>query len=184
MIYAYIPYIETGANGFSLFHKDTEHTMTRLGEINGIIYVYAPFISIQDERIAWQEVILNDEQKEILRAQVMVQSKKLFARLKVADIGDIYDLVADAMKLIEFNMMLTARLAGDLWGTNPIEETKKAEYAGRNKEFLDAVETGTITFRGDFDNMDTLMARMMNRYSDINKIVRDEYISELKRVGL
>ena len=81
-------------------------------------------------------------------------------------------------------MMLTARLAGDLWGTNPIEEAKKAEYAGRNKAFLDAVEAGAITLRGDFEDMDTVMARLMGRVSTINELVRDHYVSELQRVGL
>ena len=104
--------------------------------------------------------------------------------MKVEDIGDVYDLIADAMKLIEFNMMLTARLAGDMWGTNPIPEDKKALYAARNKGFLYAVEAGDITLRGDFDDMDTLMATLMSRYSQINEVVRDAYVNELKRVGL
>lgn len=81
-------------------------------------------------------------------------------------------------------MMLTARLAGDLWGTNPIDDTKKTEYAGRNKAFLDAVEAGAITLRGDFEDMDTVMERLMGRVSRVNELVRDTYVNELKRVGL
>lgn len=184
MIYRYIPYKEDGAFGVTLFHKDEDNTMSTLGEIDGHTYVYAPTQSAQDERLAWEEVTLDNAQKETLRAQMMAQNKKAFARMKVEDIGDVYDLIADAMKLIEFNMMLTARLAGDMWGTNPIPEDKKALYAARNKGFLDAVEAGAITLRGDFDDMDTLMTRMMSRYSQINEVVRDAYVNELKRVGL
>jgi len=184
MIYAYKPYIETGPDGFSLFHKDEEQVMTRLGEIDEIVFVYSSTLSIQDERLGWGEVILSDMQRAELKTQMMAQNKKAFARMKVEDIGDVYDLIADAMKLIEFNMMLTARLAGDIWGTNPIPEDKKALYAARNKGFLDAVEADAITLRGDFDDMDTLMARLMSRYSQINEVVRDVYVSELKRVGL
>ena len=184
MIYRYKPYKEDGAFGITLFHKDEDNTMSVLGEMEGYVYVYSPETSAQDERLAWEEVILDDAQKETLRAQMMAQSRKAFARMKVEDIGDVYDLIADAMKLIEFNMMLTARLAGDVWGTNVIPEDKKALYAARNKGFLDAVEAGAITLRGDFDDMDTLMARLMSRYSRINEVVRDAYVNELKRVGL
>lgn len=184
MIYRYKPYQEQGVFGFTLFHKDEDNVMSTLGEIDGHTYVYAPAQSAQDARLVWEEVTLDNAQKETLRAQMMAQNKKAFARMKVEDIGDVYDLIADAMKLIEFNMMLTARLAGDMWGTNPIPEDKKALYAARNKGFLDAVEAGAITLRGDFDDMDTLMTRMMSRYSQINEVVRDTYVSELKRVGL
>lgn len=184
MICRYKPFKKEGAFGVTLFHKDEAQNMSVLGELDGYVYVHTPEQSIQDEKLKWEEVTLNDVQKEALKAQMMIQNKKAFARLKVEDIGDVHDLIADAMKLIEFNMMLTARLAGDVWGTNLIPEGEKAIYAARNKDFLDAVEVGAITLRGDFDDMDTLMARLMSRYSKINEVVRDEYINELKKVGL
>ena len=180
MIYQYIPYIEAGVNGYVL-HARLGEEDTRIGEVDGIHYVHSLAPMEQDERIGFKEATLTPELKEKLKA---VRPHKAFARMKVEDIGDVYDLIADAMKLIEFNMMLTARLAGDMWGTNPIPEDKKALYAARNKGFLDAVEAGAITLRGDFDDMDTLMARMMSRYSQINEVVRDAYVNELKRVGL
>ena len=183
MIYRYKAYKEEGAFGVTLFHKD-EDGMTTLGEIDGLTYVYAPNLSVQDERLGWSEVVLDDELKNSLRQSFVFSNHKQFARAKIEAVGDVYDLIADAMKLIEFNMMLTARLVGDMWGTNPIPEDKKALYAARNKGFLDAVEAGAITLRGDFDDMDTLMARLMSRYSQINEVVRDTYVSELKRVGL
>ena len=180
MIYQYIPYIEAGVNGYVL-HARLGEEDTRIGEVDGIHYVHSLAPMEQDERIGFKEATLTPELKEKLKA---VRPHKAFTRMKVEDIGDVYDLIADAMKLIEFNMMLTARLAGDLWGTNPIEEAKKAEYAGRNKAFLDAVEAGAITLRGDFEDMDTVMARLMGRVSTINELVRDHYVSELQKVGL
>ena len=185
MIFKYKLFTEAGVNGFTIYPKvlDTEE-LVQLGSIDGWNYAYSDTVQEQDERIGWQEVTLESAQKEALKAQMMAQSRKAFARMKVEDIGDVYDLIADAMKLIEFNMMLTARLAGDVWGTNVIPEDKKALYAARNKGFLDAVEAGAITLRGDFDDMDTLMARLMWRYSKINEVVRDAYVNELKRVGL
>ena len=109
---------------------------------------------------------------------------KEFLRMKLLPIGDVHDMIADCMKLIEFNMMLTARLAGDVWGTNPIEANKKALYAARNKGFLDAVDAGAITLRGDFDDMDVVMSRIFSKVSLINETVRDNYVSKLQEVGL
>jgi hypothetical protein len=145
MIYQYKPYTQEGAYGVTLFHKDENQDMVTLGEVDGFTYVYAPNLSAQDERLGWQEVVLDEALKNSLRQGFVFSNHKHFARAKIEAVGDVYDLVADAMKLIEFNMMLTARLAGDLWGTNPIDPSKKAEYAGRNKAFLDAVEAGAIS---------------------------------------
>ena len=186
MIYKYKRYLEEGVNGFVLMLKGTQEVQpSYLGEIDGWEYAYLPEAVEQDERIQSSIVELSTTEKEELRKQRFTDVRKLAARSHInSDIGDVYDLVADAMKLIEFNMMLTARLAGDLWGTNPIEEAKKAEYAGRNKAFLDAVEAGDITLRGDFEDMDTVMARLMGRVSTINELVRDHYVSELQKVGL
>ena len=184
MIYRYKPYKEDGIYGITLFHKDEKQELITLGEVDGFTYVYAPTQSVQDARLGWEEVVLDDALKNSLRQSFVFNNHKHFARAKIEAVGDVYDLVADAMKLIEFNMMLTARLAGELWGTNPIDATKKAEYAGRNKAFLDAVEAGAITLRGDFEDMDTVMARLMGRVSTINELVRDHYVSELQKVGL
>ena len=180
MTYKYKVFTEAGVNGYTLHAKMGEND-TLLGVINGWHYMHSDAPQEQDVRIEFQEVVLSADEKEQLKLQ---RPNKSFARMKLEDVGDMQDFIADAMKLIEFNMMLTARLAGDLWGTNPIEESKKAEYAGRNKAFLDAVEAGAITLRGDFEDMDTVMARLMGRVSTINELVRDHYVSELQKVGL
>ncbi len=180
MIYKYKMFIEAGVNGYTLHAKTTE-TDTRLGEIDGWSFVHSTLPQEQDARIEWQEVILSDTQKELLKAQ---RPNKSFARMKLEDVGDMQDFIADAMKLIEFNMMLTARLAGDLYGTNPIDPETKEVYKARNKAFLDAVGSGEITLRGDFDNMDVVMARLLARVSKTNQIVRDNYVAEMQRIGL
>lgn len=184
MIYSYIPYVEDGPTGFSLRHKDENNEMTELGVIGGVVYVYAPNVTTQDARLQWATVVLSDEQKELLRNSMRAKNHKNFARTKIEEVGDVYDLLADAMKLIEFNMMLTSRLAGDIWGTHPINAETKALYAARNGGFLDAVGAGAITLRGDFDDMNVLMGKIMSRYTQINIIVRDSYVGELQRVGL
>jgi len=158
--------------------------MSELGELGGVVYVYAPSATEQDTRIQWTAVTLDDDLRDRLRNSYMARTRKAFARMKIEEVGDVYDLLADAMKLIEFNMMLTSRLAGDLWGTHPINAETKAIFSARNGAFLDAVAAGAVTLRGDFDDMNVLMGKMMSRYSHINQIVRDNYVAELQRVGL
>ena len=182
MLFKYKPFIEEGVNGYTLHAKTTE-TDTRLGEIDGWSYIHSNEPQEQDARIEWSDVTatITAEEKELLKLQ---RPNKSFARTKLEDVGDIQDFLADAMKLIEFNMMLTARLAGDLYGTNPIDPATKEVYKARNKAFLDAVDAGAITLRGDFDNMDVVMARLLSRVSKTNEIVRDNYVAEMQRVEL
>lgn len=180
MTYKYKVFTEAGVNGYTLHAKMGEND-TLIGVINGWHYVHSDAPQEQDVRIEFQEVVLSADEKEQLKLQ---RPNKSFARMKLEDVGDIQDFIADAMKLIEFNMMLTARLAGDLYGTNPIDAATKEVYKARNKVFLDAVDAGQITLRGDFDNMDVVMARLLERVSKTNQIVRDNYVAEMQRVGL
>lgn len=180
MIYSYRPYTMEGVNGYTLNAQLSEDD-TRLGEIDGVVYIHSPSPMEQDARIEFGEAALTPELKEKLK---QLRPDKEFVRMKVADIGDMQDMLADAMKLIEFNMMLTARLAGDIYGTNLIDTETKEVYKARNKAFLDAVDAGAITLRGDFDNMDIIMARLLTRVSKINETVRDVYVAEMQRVEL
>lgn len=180
MIFKYKVFTEAGVNDYTL-HAKMGESDTALGVMDGWHYVHSDAPLEQDARIEFQEVTLTDTEKELLKLQ---RPHKEFARMKLESVGDVQDFVADAMKLIEFNMMLTARLAGDIYGTNPIDATTKEVYKARNKAFLDAVDAGLITLRGDFDNMDVVMARLLSRVSKTNEIVRDNYIAEMQRVGL
>lgn len=180
MIYKYRHFTEEGPNGYTL-HARLGEDDTLIGVIDGWTYVHSNAHQEQDARIQFQQVAPTDAEKQQLRDQ---RKNKEFARMKLKSVGDIEDFIADAMKLIEFNMMLTARLAGDLWGTNPIDPAIKSIYAARNQTFLDAVDAGAITLRGNFDDMDTVMQRLLVRISETNQIVRDNYIAELQRLEI
>ena len=52
-------------------------------------------------------------------------------------------------------------LAAYLWGTHPIDPATKTAYAARNGALLDAVASGGLTLRGDFDDMDVVMQRLL-----------------------
>jgi hypothetical protein len=186
MYYKYKKYIENSPNGTSLDVRGTEENkVTHLGSIDGWDYAHAEDVLELDERLQATAVELTENEKDLLRKQVYAIGQKAGTRHFIAkDIGDVHDLLADAFKLIEFNMMLTARLAGDWLETNPIEPVTKAVYAARNKAFLDAVDGGEITLRGDFDNMDLVMSRLLARTSRSNEIARDYYVTEMQRIGL
>lgn len=170
----------SGVNGYTL-HPYLGDDDIRIGEINREIYFYSEAPQSQHVDLVLEEVVLTDELREQLKALL---PHKEFVRMKVSDIGDTKDLIADAMKLIEFNMTLTARMAGDLWGTNPIDAATKEVYKARNKAFLDAIDAGLVTLRGDFDNMDVVMARLLARVSKTNETVRDNYTEKMKACGL
>lgn len=183
MICKYKKYTESGHSGLSL---DLAGEGVRyLGNIDGWDYAYLPEDVVQDDRLQATIVELSDEGKADLRKQQFVLAQKSYARVHIEhEVGDIYDLLADAMKMIEFTLVLASRFAGDAWGTNPIDPAKKEEFMVRNKAFLDAVDAGEVTMRGDFDDMDVVMHKMFERVSKINTIVRDKYLSELVEVGL
>lgn len=180
MTYKYKPFIEAGVNGYTL-HAHLEEDDRRLGIIDGWVYVHTTKATTQDDRIDWQEVTLSDSEKETLKKQL---PHKDFVRMKIDDIGDIKDYLADAMKLIEFNMLLTTRLAGDLWGTNALSDEMKKAYKDRNKVFLDTVDAGGISLRGDFEDMTLVMERMFKRVSMTNELVNKNYVSKLKDLEL
>ncbi|MFT7880819.1 MAG: hypothetical protein ABXS91_10545 [Sulfurimonas sp.] len=183
MIYKYKKYTESGHSGLSL--DIAGEGARHLGSIDGWDYAYLPEEIVQDERLQATAVALSDTEKVELRKQQFVLAQKSYARLHIEhDVGDIYDLMADAMKMIEFTLVLASRFAGDSWGTNPIDPAKKEEFMARNKAFLDAVDAGEVTMRGDFDDMDVVMHKMFERVSKINTIVRDKYLGELTEVGL
>ena len=179
-IYKCKPHREDGAFGTTVYPKLSDEDI-RIGELDGETYFSSKALEAQDERLTIEEVVVD----EVLRQKLIaLMPDKEFLRMKLLPVGDMQDMIADCMKLIEFNMMLTARLAGDVWGTNPIDDEKKELYAARNKSFLDAVDTGDITLRGDFEDMNIVMSRMLSRVSKINETVRDNYVSKLQAVGL
>ena len=193
MIYAYELYKTDGAYGTTLRHvsptvEDGEQNITVLGTIGDTTFVHVPetlTLPDQPEEINFREVVITDDQKEELRKQALVQLKKQTLRDHIeSDVGDVHDLVADCMKLIEFNLMLTSRLAADYFETSPMDDETKAVYSQRNQAFLDSVGTGDITLRASFEDANEMMLRLMHRYSHIQDLVKEEYVDQLKQIGL
>jgi hypothetical protein len=193
MIYAYELHKTEGPYGTVLRHvspsvEEGEQNITVLGTLDDTIYVHVPetvTLPDQPEEINFRAVVLTKEQKELLKKQALVSLKKSSVRKSIeTDIGDVHDLIADCMKLIEFNMLLTARLAADYFQTEPMDVTTKQAYADRNQAFLNAVSIGDVTLRGSFEDADEMMLKIMSRYSKIQDHVKTEYIDQLKEIGL
>jgi len=107
----YKPFKVDGVNGYTV-NANLNDGDTRVGVIGEWTFIHSTLASLeQDIRIEFQDAVLAQEEKELLKAQL---PHKEFVRMKVEYIGDVYDRIAVAMKLIEFNMILTARLAGDM----------------------------------------------------------------------
>ena len=186
MIYKYKRYSEQSFNGTSVDIKgNQEVTPKYLGKIGEWDFAYLPQEVEQDARIQATIAELTPIERDELAKQRFADVRKHGARHLIdKEVGDIYDLMADAMKLLEFNIMLSTRLAGQIYETNTIPPEILERYKARNKAFLDAVDAGQITLRSEFDDMDLIMMRIFARTSRINEIVRDQYINEMKEIGL
>lgn len=189
MIYVYTPYKTTGATGTTITHRNTEdNEITTLGEIDAVVYLHVPDdvqLPEQPTELTLTEVTLTPEQKQELRHQSVAILKRNELRSSIdADVGDVQDLLADCMKLIEMNIMLTSRLAADYFGTSALDQTTKDLYAQRNQSFLDSVDSGQLLIRGAIEDVAEMQTRLMTRYSAINHLVKDKYIDELSKIGL
>lgn len=140
----------------------------------------------QYELLEFQEVEeLSVELKNSLRTQATALFRKNNLRKRIEEeVGDEFDLIADCMKLVEFNVMLTARLAADYFGTAAMDPTLKQEYALRNQAFLNKVDNNELLIRGAFEDVNEMLNRVMTRYSKIQELVRDEYVLRLTEIGL
>lgn len=189
MIYSYTTLKTSGPNGTTITFEQYEDFETHyIGKIDDVEFVYiedGADLGLQPKEINLEPVALTDEQKGILKKQTFTKFKKQVLREHLEEsAGDIYDMLADCMKMAEFSFMLTSRLAADYFKTEELEEEERQEYAQRNQAFLDAVNSGAVTIRGDIDNPNEVLFRIMGRYSEVQKKVEKEYLAEMKKIGL
>lgn len=189
MIYSFTIYKEEGPLGTTKTLRNTEdNDVTTLGEVDGVTYAFVPDsveVPEQPTEIDFKQAILNDDIINELKQQKYAKLKKDILREHLTtEIGDVQDMLADCMKLVEFNIMLTSRLAADYFGTDPMTQTTKDRYSQRNQDFLNGVDSGSVKIRGSMEDVDQMFGRLIGRYSKIQEIVDQKYISELKKVGL
>lgn len=162
--------------------------VVHLGVIGDTHYVFIEDgveIPDQPEEINFREVVLTKEQREELRTVGFAAFKKERLRESIeVDVGDLHDLVADCMKLIEYNTLLSVRLAADYLGVDSMSDDVKETYKNRVAGFLGMLDSGGLIIRGDFEDVDEMLGRLLARYSKIQEKTRDDYIEHLKSVGL
>lgn len=193
MIFKYSKITTDGPFGTVIQHRQVEdetetQLVTVLGEIDNEIYIHVPsddVLTDQPEELNFTQVTMTNELKDKLKEQSLVTMKKNNVRRKIEiEVGDVHDLIADCMKLIELNFVLTSRIAADYFGTAPLPKEIKTVYAQRNQSILDGIDSGQIKLRGSFEDVDSLMGELIVRYSKIQELVNSEYLSELEKIDL
>ena len=176
----------TGGLSTIVLSEDEDEIVT-LGTIDSVTYIYTPKELSQEQPVDIEfksNVTLSFDEKEELKRQSYAQMKKGVLRKELDSVGDVHDMIADCMKLIEFNIMLTSRLAADYLGTNEMTDETKQTYSQRNQQFLDSVDSGQVNIRGNIEDVNEMFQRLMVRYSKIQDIVDDSYIKDMKKIGL
>ena len=189
MIYSFTKYQETGPTGTTKTLRNTEdNELVILGTVGSKTYVHVPSkvtVPEQPQEINFQEDTITPEVREQLKKQPFTEMKKTLLRSKIeVEVGDIHDLLADCMKLIEFNTMLTTRLAADYFGSVPMDQATKDRYSMKVQTLLENVDNGNVQLRGNYDSVDGMFEKMMERYTYIQTIVKEQYIDLLKEVEL
>lgn len=193
MICKYSKITTGGPFGTIIQHSQVEdetetQLVTVLGEIDNETYIHVPssvVLANQPTELTFTQVTLTSELKKQLKEQSLVKMKKDSVRRKIEiEVGDVHDLIADCMKLIELNFVLTSRIAADYFGTSPIPEETKTVYAQRNQNMLNSIDSGQTKLRGSFEDVDKLMGDLIARYSKIQELVNSEYLTELEKIDL
>lgn len=123
---------------------------------------------------------LTSELKTNLKKSRFVQIKKEALRKSIDEgIGDIHDVLADAMKLIEFNLKLTTALARRVVENEDVPPDFLLDLA-----CLSPIEDSEITLRSDFVDVHADITKTLERYSSVQKLVKDTYVADLQRYGL
>lgn len=179
-----------GPDGYTIELRSTDEIqVSQLGVIGEFTYCLVEGeldLSTLDERLEIEEVTeLSADEKSELYKQDYIESHKRQVRLNIeTEVGDVHDLIADCMKLIELNMVLTARLAGDYLGTNKFTEETKSAYSNRVDSFLGAVDSGALLIRGDYEDPDKMLAKLISSVDKINRLVKDKYFEPVERAQL
>ena len=200
MIYSYLEIQQSGPLGtsvspnLSLGDQGTDgetnsKTTEQLGSLDGRVYIFSEVeLDVVGQPVELDfklEEAMTPELKESLRSQRFVQVRKELLRTCIQDeIGDVHDILADAMKLIEYNLFLTAYLAKDVWGVGGIDDTIRSNFLERVETQLEKFESDDSTFRGSFVDVQKDLSHVLTRYSDTQKLVKERYVDDLRKYGL
>ena len=194
MIYSYTPVKTSGPFGslvtFNSLDDEEQLSVTNIAEIDGKTYIFIPDDQInnipdQPEEINFTQEEITKELSDKIKQSRFVQNRKDRVRRTIeVEVGDLYDLLADTMKLIEYDMVLGAKVAREMLGGEPISQEDKDLYLQRINSFIPLVEDQSITTRGSFKDVSTDIQRVLTRYSKLQEIVKTQYVDDLSQYGL
>ena len=120
--------------------------------------------------------------KANLELPAIRQLKASTRRRIEAEMGCVYDIVADQAKQIEALTVLVARLSADYLGGTAMDAVTKATYLARVEHIVSSLDSGSLTLRGGAEDTDDMLNRVLYRASRINEIVETEYLP--RRAGV
>ncbi len=183
-LFKYEKHTTEGPNGTTTHFKSpesssSEEQVTRLCEVGGWLYVSVPSgveMPDQPEEINWQQVDADSELVEILKRSKPFSIAKIQLRESIErEVGDLHDLVADAMRLNEFVLSLCLRVSHEVLTGDAMSEERRTALTQQTTDALLAIDSGNVLLRGDIEDPSNMLQRLMSRYSRITELVRDEY---------
>jgi hypothetical protein len=182
-LFKYQQHVTQGPNGAALdFRNATEEdspSATYLGEIDSWRYVSVPDgaeMPEQPEEIQWQPVDPTHELVEQLKRSRPVSIAKRVVRERIeTEVGDLHDLVADCMRLCEFSLALSLRVSHEVFSGERMPDETRTAYAQRVETVLGALDSGDVVLRGDLEDPDAMIMRLMERYTRISQLLADLY---------
>jgi len=106
-----------------------------------------------------------------------IRQLKANARRRIeAEVGDAHEILADQAKQIEALTALVSRMAADYLGGTAMDETTKTTYLQRVETIVGALDSGSLTLRGDMEGTDAMIMKVLGRSNRINEIIAQEYL--------
>jgi hypothetical protein len=182
-LYKYQQHVTQGPNGAALdFRNAIEEDAPRatyLGEIEGWRYVSVPDdaqMPEQPEEIQWQAVEATpDLVEQLKRSRPMRIAKGVVREHIEKEVGDLHDLVADCMRLCEFSLALSLRVSHEVFSGEQMAPEVRQAYAERVQTVLGAMDSGDVVLRGDLEDPDAMIMRLMERYTRISQLLANVY---------
>lgn len=112
-----------------------------------------------------------------------IRQLKASARRRIErEVGDVHEILADQAKQIEALIALTARLAAEYLGGTAMDEPTKTTYLGRVETIVEALDSGSLTLRGDMEGAGDMIMKVLERSNRINEIIAADYLP--RRAGV
>lgn len=182
-LYKYQQHVTQGPNGAALDFRNAidedAPRATYLGEIEGWRYVSVPDdaqMPEQPEEIQWQAVEATpDLVEQLKRSRPMRIAKGVVREHIEEEVGDLHDLVADCMRLCEFSLALSLRVSHEVFSGEQMAPEVRQAYAERVQTVLGAMDSGDVVLRGDLEDPDAMIMRLMERYTRISQLLANVY---------